>query len=99
MLRAFKQHARRLAPAGRKALTTIVVFSSVSVYGQFKNGNQTVILDLPRQSQRGQVSQRIGLTDITVTYHRPQVKGRKIWGGVVPYGKPWRAVENEITKI
>ena len=41
--------------------------------------------------------QRIALTDITVKYHRPLVNGRKIWGGLVPYGKVWRAGADENT--
>jgi hypothetical protein len=45
------------------------------------------------------VSQRIGLTDVTITYHRPLVGGRKIWGEVVPEGKVWRAGANENTTI
>ncbi|PYU63042.1 MAG: hypothetical protein DMG55_01735, partial [Acidobacteria bacterium] len=54
---------------------------------QFKNGSQPTELNIPRVSQRGTVSQRIGLTDITITYHRPAVGGREIWGKTVPYGK------------
>ncbi len=60
---------------------------------------QSVILDLPRQSQRAQVTQRIGITDITITYHRPLVNNRKVWGGLVPYGEVWRAGANENTTI
>ncbi len=45
------------------------------------------------------VSQTVGVTDITVTYHRPGVKGRKIWGGLVPYNKVWRAGANEATMV
>ncbi len=60
---------------------------------------QSVILDLPRQSQRAQVTQRIGITDITIHYHRPLVNNRKIWGGLVPYGQVWRAGANENTTI
>jgi hypothetical protein len=56
-------------------------------------------LNLPDVSQAAEVKQRIALTDITVTYHRPLVNGRKIWGGVVPYGKVWRAGANENTTI
>jgi hypothetical protein len=56
-------------------------------------------LNLPDVSQAAQVKQRIALTDITVTYHRPLVNGRKIWGGLVPYGKVWRAGANENTTI
>jgi hypothetical protein len=58
-----------------------------------------LVLDLPRQSQHAQVTQRVGLTDITINYSRPLVKGRKIWGGLVPYGQVWRAGANENTTI
>ena len=60
---------------------------------------QSTILDIPRQSQRAIVTQRLGITDITISYHRPLVAGRKIWDGVVPYGQVWRAGANENTTI
>ncbi len=60
---------------------------------------QSFVLDLPRQSQRAQISQRIGNTDITIKYHRPLVNDRKVWDGLVPYGKVWRAGANENTTI
>jgi hypothetical protein len=41
-------------------------------------------VDLPRPSQKASVMQRIGVTDITITYSRPGVKGRKIWGDPLP---------------
>src|SRR6267378_3988128 len=56
-------------------------------------------LNLPDVSQAAEVKQRIALTAITVKYHRPLVNGRKIWGGLVPYGKVWRAGANENTTI
>jgi hypothetical protein len=56
-------------------------------------------LNLPDVSQAAEVKQHIALTEITVTYHRPLVKGRKIWGALVPYGKVWRAGANENTTI
>src|SRR5438132_11738570 len=56
-------------------------------------------LNLPDVSQAAEVKQRIALTDITLNYHRPLVNGRKIWGGLVPYGKVWRAGANENTAI
>jgi tetratricopeptide (TPR) repeat protein len=56
-------------------------------------------LDLPDVSQLAVNKQRVGLTDITVTYHRPLVNGRKIWGGLVPFGEVWRAGANENTTI
>jgi tetratricopeptide (TPR) repeat protein len=60
---------------------------------------QSFILDLPDQSQRAEIAQRIGITNITINYHRPLVKNRKIWDGLVPYGKVWRAGANENTTI
>jgi len=56
-------------------------------------------LNLPDVSQAAEVKQRIALTDITLNYHRPLVNGRKIWGGLVPYGKVWRAGANENATI
>jgi tetratricopeptide (TPR) repeat protein len=60
---------------------------------------QSALLDLPRDSQHSVVMQRIGITDITINYHRPLVKGRTIWGKVVPYDEVWRAGANENTTI
>jgi tetratricopeptide (TPR) repeat protein len=60
---------------------------------------QSAILDLPRPSQHAVVTQRIGITDVIINYHRPLVNGRKIWGGLVPYGQVWRAGANENTTI
>jgi Protein of unknown function (DUF2911) len=60
---------------------------------------QSFTLNLPRQSQHAVITQEIGITDITINYHRPLVAGRKIWGGLVPYGDVWRAGANENTVI
>jgi hypothetical protein len=56
-------------------------------------------LNLPQVSQAAVIKQQIGLTDATINYHRPLVNGRKIWGGLVPYGQVWRAGANENTTI
>jgi hypothetical protein len=60
---------------------------------------QSAVLNIPRQSQHSVLTQRIGITDITINYHRPLVNGRKIWGDLVPYGQVWRAGANENTTI
>jgi hypothetical protein len=60
---------------------------------------QSFVLNLPRGSQHAVVTQRIGITDITINYHRPLVNKRKVWGGLVPYGQVWRAGANENTTI
>ena len=60
---------------------------------------QSALLDLPRDSQHSAVTQRIGITDITITYSRPLVKSRPIWGKLVPYNEVWRTGANENTTI
>ncbi len=56
-------------------------------------------LVLPEASPKASVSQTIGLTDISISYHRPAVNARKVWGGLVSYGEVWRAGANENTVI
>jgi tetratricopeptide (TPR) repeat protein len=56
-------------------------------------------LEVPDASPAASVSQRIGLTDITIQYHRPAVNKREIWGKLVPYGEVWRAGANINTTI
>src|SRR5688572_26731704 len=56
-------------------------------------------IEIPRPSPHATVSQTIGTTTITVDYHRPGVKNRTIWGGLVPYDSPWRMGANEATTI
>jgi hypothetical protein len=56
-------------------------------------------LDLPRPSPAAKVSQVIGLTEVTVDYSSPAVKGRPIWGALVPYDQMWRTGANQATKI
>ncbi len=56
-------------------------------------------LDLPRPSPAAKVSQVIGLTEIAVEYSSPAVKGRKIWGTLVPYEQMWRTGANQATKV
>lgn len=60
---------------------------------------QSALVNLPRASQHAVLTQRIGITDITINYSRPLVNGRKVWGGLVPYGQPWRSGANENTTI
>ncbi len=64
-----------------------------------RSAAQSFVLDVPLKSQRAAVSQTIGLTDITITYHRPLVGGRVIWDSLVPYGKVWRTGANMNTTI
>ena len=78
------------------ALTTVLI---AICFATVRSNAQSALLDLPRDSQHAKVMQRVGITDITINYHRPVVKSRKIWGGIVPYGQVWRAGANENTTI
>jgi hypothetical protein len=78
-------------------LCCVVLFASFS-FAQTATG-ETLMLNLPRASQHALISQRIGITDITINYHRPLTNGRQVWGKLVPYGQVWRAGANENTTI
>ncbi len=76
-----------------------VVFAMANLVQAQTATGETLMLTLPRASQHAVIMQRIGITDITVNYHRPLTKGRQIWGKLVPYGEVWRAGANENTTI
>jgi hypothetical protein len=59
---------------------------------------QTVVRPF-QASPAASVSQDLGLASVKIDYHRPGVKGRRIWGGLVPFGQVWRAGANEATTI
>ena len=54
---------------------------------------------VPAASPRQKVEQQFSMSKISVDYGRPGVKGRKIFGELVPYGQVWRAGANSSTKI
>jgi len=56
-------------------------------------------VDLPRPSPASSVFEKIGTAKLTVTYSRPAVKGREIWGALVPYGEVWRLGANDATTL
>lgn len=56
-------------------------------------------IQTPRPSPKASLMQNVGLTEITINYNRPGVKGRAIWGALVPYDKVWRTGANEATTI
>jgi len=74
----------------KKLLFTALLAISVTAYSQ---------ISLPAASPRQTVEQQFSTSKITVDYGRPGVKGRKIFGELVPYGKVWRAGANSATKI
>lgn len=91
-------HAKRLLP-----ILPLVLFS-------FLSRSQSQITTPRTPSPAAAVSQTIGISVVTVNYSRPSVKGREVWGKLVPYGwnaqgfgynnpSPWRAGANENTTI
>jgi hypothetical protein len=56
-------------------------------------------LEVPQPSPKARVEQRVGVTDFSVEYSSPAVRGRKIWGELVPYGQLWRTGANASTKL
>jgi len=56
-------------------------------------------IQFPAASQHAAITQRVGLTDVSLDYSRPAMRGREIFGGLVPYDKVWRTGANQPTKI
>lgn len=82
-----------LAPRRFRLAALTVLSLAVSAIGARAD------LVLPAPSPGASVKQTIGLTDLTVSYSRPGVKNRVIWGGLVPYDKPWRTGANAATTL
>ena len=70
----------------------VTVFLSFSLWGFSQ-------YSIPTASPRQKVEQQFSMTKISVDYGRPGVKGRTVFGDLVPYGKIWRAGANSATKI
>jgi tetratricopeptide (TPR) repeat protein len=56
-------------------------------------------VDFPKASPAASIKEQVGLASIAIDYSRPSAKGRKIFGGLVPFGEVWRTGANEATKI
>jgi len=82
-----------------KPVTKSILVFGTALVGIAAIATSRADLDLPDVSQHAVNKQRVGLTDVTINYHRPLVNGRKIWGGLVPLGEVWRAGANQNTTI
>ena len=71
-------------------LIVLLLAFSINVSGQIKT---------PQPSPFAKIEQKVGLTDVTLEYSRPSMRGRTIFGDLVPYGKTWRLGANANTKI
>lgn len=79
----------------RKSILTGIVAIAVAAIPFVSNAQ----LVTPQPSPLGMVKQTVGVTDISVEYSRPSVKGRKIFGDLVPYNQVWRTGANKATQI
>lgn len=70
-------------------LIALISFFTFSAFSQ----------ELPQPSPKAKVKQRVGLTDISIKYSSPGVKGREIFGELVPFDKVWRTGANKVTTI
>lgn len=73
-----------------KLLALLLVFTGITLQAQIKT---------PQPSPTSKVEQKVGLTDVTLEYSRPSMRGRTIYGDLVPFNKKWRTGANANTKI
>ncbi|CAA0251617.1 conserved exported hypothetical protein [Tenacibaculum maritimum] len=71
-------------------LSLLIITATVSTNAQVKT---------PQPSPSSKIEQKVGLTDVTLEYSRPGMRGRAIFGNLVPFGKTWRTGANANTKI
>lgn len=74
----------------KKIILTAFLAVSVSAYSQW---------NIPAASPRQSVEQQFSMSKISLDYGRPAIKGRKVFGELVPFGQVWRAGANSATKI
>ncbi|MCY4254140.1 MAG: DUF2911 domain-containing protein [Flavobacteriaceae bacterium] len=71
----------------------LFVFTMVSIEFSFSQ------LQVPQPSPSSTLKQIVGLTEVTIQYYRPSIRGRTIFGDLVPYDKVWRTGANQNTTI
>ncbi|HKP92890.1 MAG TPA: DUF2911 domain-containing protein, partial [Chthoniobacterales bacterium] len=79
------------------AATTVLLFATCLWSVRSSAADEKV--EFPQASQHAVLKQRVGLTDIEVDYSRPNKNDRLIFGGLVPFDKPWRTGANQPTRI
>jgi Protein of unknown function (DUF2911) len=80
-----------------KKYSFIVAFLSICILGFFASAQAQI--KMPQPSPLSKLTQNVGLAEITIAYSRPSLKGRSIFGNVVPFDKMWRTGANRPTKI
>lgn len=88
-------HSRHYFPAAPACVIAVASGLALATAAAFAQAAP----DLPQPSPKARVEQRVGVTDFAVDYSSPGVKGREIWGGLVPYDQLWRTGANAATKL
>lgn len=76
----------------RKSVFTVILLTLVTLFAEAQ-------VKTPAASPASKVMQTVGMTEVEVAYSRPSMRGREIFGGLVPYDKMWRTGANASTKI
>lgn len=82
-----------------KILSVSTILLTILLVSVFSNEGYSQKKEEVRISPKALVEQTVGYTEVKIEYNRPGVKGRTIWGSLVPYNTVWRAGANEATKI
>lgn len=79
-------------------LLTCLALSAVAL-APLSSAQTAPKIEFPAASPTATLKQRVGITDVEITYSRPSARGRTIFGGLVPYDQVWRTGANSATKI
>ncbi len=82
-----------------KLLAPLLAAAGLALAGPLAAQTPAPALQFPAASPAGSIKQRVGLTDVEISYNRPSTKGRKIFGGLVPYGEVWRTGADTATRL
>lgn len=85
----------------QKNLTTMkkIIFTAITAFLFIAISNVDAQIKTPALSPSSTIMQTVGMTDFTVKYSRPAMRGRDIFGALVPYGEVWRTGANAATKV
>ncbi|HUA64495.1 MAG TPA: DUF2911 domain-containing protein [Alphaproteobacteria bacterium] len=82
-----------------KVLLSILLTAGGLLFPLYSSAQSPSPVNFPAASPGCTIKQRVGLTDIEVVYSRPGIKGRTVFGGIVPYDTVWRTGANAATRI
>ena len=77
----------------------VIIIPDLSLFVAAVSFSTNAQIKTPAPSPFQKIEQKVGLTDVTLEYSRPGVKGRTIFGDLVPFDKIWRTGANEATEI